>query len=105
MNRLALPVLVAGLFCTALTLRAGVRGDSLPPASPLEPVRATAAPAAAAPAVMSYDAQNDTIKQFCVGCHNDNMKKGELSLMSFDAARAGERAEIAEKMVRKVRAG
>jgi hypothetical protein len=98
-------VVVAGLFGTALTLRAGVAGDSLPPATALAPVRATApAPTGAAP-VMSYDAQNDAIKQFCVGCHNDNMKKGELSLMTFDAARAGEHAEIAEKMVRKLRAG
>ncbi|HEY7474973.1 MAG TPA: DUF1587 domain-containing protein, partial [Vicinamibacterales bacterium] len=107
MKRLALPVVVAGLFGTALTLRAGVAGDSLPAALSLEPVRAAAAAPASAPAapVMSYDAQNDAIKQFCVGCHNDNLKKGELSLMTFDAARAGERAEIAEKMVRKLRAG
>jgi hypothetical protein len=100
-------VVVAGLFGTALTLRAGVAGDSLPAALSLEPVRAAAAAPASAPAapVMSYDAQNDAIKQFCVGCHNDNLKKGELSLMTFDAARAGERAEIAEKMVRKLRAG
>ncbi|HYN09846.1 MAG TPA: DUF1592 domain-containing protein [Vicinamibacterales bacterium] len=97
--------MVAGLFCTALTLRAGVTGDFRPPAPALEPVRAAAPPPAASSAVMSYDAQNDAIKQFCVGCHNDNMKKGELSLMSFDAARAAERAEIAEKMVRKLRAG
>jgi hypothetical protein len=54
---------------------------------------------------MSSYAPNDAIKTFCVGCHNDTMHRGEVSLASFDVARASERAEIAEQMVRKLRTG
>jgi hypothetical protein len=54
---------------------------------------------------MSYDAQNDAIKTYCVGCHNDIDMKGELSLDSFDAPHAADRAATAEKMVRKLRTG
>ena len=107
MKRLALPVLVTGLFGMALTLRAGTSGDRSPQASSPQPVRA-AAPAqtpATTSAPMTADAQNATIKQYCLGCHNDNLKKGELSLASFDASRAGEHADTAEKMVRKLRLG
>ena len=105
MKRLALPVLVTGLFCTALTLRAGTAGDRSPQASAPQPVRAAAPAPAATAAPMSADAQNATVKQYCLGCHNDNLKRGELSLASFDASRAGEHADIAEKMVRKLRLG
>jgi hypothetical protein len=58
-----------------------------------------------APAPMSYQAQNDAFRQYCTSCHNDMMMKGGLSLMSFDAARAAENAEIAERVVGKLRAG
>ena len=105
MKRLALPVLVTGLFCTALTLRAGTAGDRSPQASAPQPVRAAAPAPAATAAPMSAEAQNATVKQYCLGCHNDNLKRGELSLASFDASRAGEHADIAEKMVRKLRLG
>jgi hypothetical protein len=100
MRKLALPVLVAGLFCTVLTLRAGSAAPARP-SEPLEPVLAPGAPLAP----MTPQAQNETIKKFCGNCHNDELKKGEMSLDTFDAARAADRAETAEKMVRKLRTG
>jgi mono/diheme cytochrome c family protein len=50
------------------------------------------------------------VKQYCATCHNDRNKNnaGGLSLQAFDAATVGhdaEAAEVAEKMIRKVRAG
>jgi Protein of unknown function (DUF1592)/Protein of unknown function (DUF1588)/Protein of unknown function (DUF1585)/Protein of unknown function (DUF1595)/Protein of unknown function (DUF1587)/Planctomycete cytochrome C len=109
MRKLAIPVLVTGLLCTALTLRAFVAANQPAVAATSDPSNTlaltTVTAHSAAPAAMSYEAQNEVIKQFCVGCHNDNMKKGELSLMTFDAARAAERADVAEKMVRKLRTG
>jgi cytochrome c553 len=99
MKRLALPVLVAALFCTTLTLRVTTAGG------PAKSDFASAGSLALAPSTMSADAQNDAIKTYCVGCHNDTSKKGELSLTSFDAAKAAEHADIAEKMVRKLRTG
>ena len=50
-------------------------------------------------------AQNALVKQYCVTCHNDKMKAGGLTLAEFDAAAVEGRAETAEKMIRKLRAG
>ena len=50
-------------------------------------------------------AQTALVKQYCVTCHNDRAKAGTLSLASFDAAKAADHIEIAEKMIRKLRAG
>jgi hypothetical protein len=52
-------------------------------------------------------AANDTavVKQYCVTCHNDRTKAGTLSLALFDAAKAADNTVVAEKMIRKLRAG
>ena len=49
--------------------------------------------------------QNALMKQYCVSCHNDRTKAGTMSLQSFDAADVLEHPELAEKMIRKLRAG
>ena len=49
--------------------------------------------------------QNALLKQYCVSCHNDRTKAGTMSLQSFDAADVLEHPELAEKMIRKLRAG
>jgi len=51
------------------------------------------------------DAGTATVKQYCAGCHNDRTKAGDLSLASFEVARAAEHPDVAEKMIRKLRAG
>ncbi len=48
---------------------------------------------------------NPVVQEFCLTCHNDVTLSGNLSLETFDVARAHERAEIAEKMIVKLRAG
>jgi cytochrome c553 len=98
MTKTALTVLVSGVFCTALTLRAG---PAAAPATDPKAVPVLGRAASASP----YQAQNDTIKRFCGNCHNADLKKGELVLDGFDVARAAEHPETAEKMVRKLRAG
>src|SRR5262245_3093123 len=45
------------------------------------------------------------IKEYCVGCHNDKAKVGQLTLESIDIARVGANAQTWEKVVRKVRSG
>ena len=62
------------------------------------------APATAALAILpeSLDA---VIRQYCVVCHNDVMLTGNMSLQDFEVERAVERAETAEKMIVKLRAG
>ena len=61
--------------------------------------------AAAAAAPVASAALNEAVKTYCVGCHNERVHSGELSLASFDVAKATEHAEVAEKMVRKLRTG
>ena len=45
------------------------------------------------------------MKQYCVACHSDRGKAGDLSLADFDVARATDHPETAEKIIRKLRAG
>ena len=49
--------------------------------------------------------QTALVKQYCVTCHNDRTKAGQLSLQSFDAAKLEEHGELTEKMIRKIRSG
>src|SRR5262245_5985083 len=50
-------------------------------------------------------AATQTVQQYCIGCHSDRGKAGDLSLAGFDVARASEHPDVSEKMIRKLRAG
>lgn len=63
---------------------------------PLPPTRA---------ARKRLDALTGVVQDYCTGCHSDEKKKGELSLDHFDVTKAAESAELAEKMINKLRAG
>jgi mono/diheme cytochrome c family protein len=97
---LAIPVaLVAAFGVAAATGQA-----------PRQQVPATAAPLASHEPVkgqisIGVEAQTALVKQYCVGCHSDRGKAGGLSLASFDAAAIEQHSELAEKMIRKLRAG
>ncbi|HYU78983.1 MAG TPA: DUF1587 domain-containing protein, partial [Vicinamibacterales bacterium] len=54
---------------------------------------------------LSLEAQSALVKQYCVGCHSDSGKAGGLTLAAFDPSRLEEAAPVAEKMIRKLRAG
>jgi cytochrome c5 len=56
-------------------------------------------------ATLAPRALNDVVKQYCGRCHNATMKRGNLSLASFDVASAPANADVAEKMVAKLRIG
>src|SRR5262249_36256861 len=51
------------------------------------------------------DAQNQLVGQYCATCHSERGKAGGLTLAGFDAAKIGERPDVAEKMIRKLRTG
>src|SRR4029453_18145970 len=62
---------------------------------------------AASPAAASAAADyNGLVKKYCVGCHNDRNKDraGSLTLASFDIAKAGQDADVAERVIRKLQA-
>lgn len=56
-------------------------------------------------ATTAPEVQNTLIKQYCAGCHSDKLRTGGLTLEQFDVTRATEKAEIAENVIRKLRAG
>ena len=51
------------------------------------------------------DSQTALVRQYCAGCHSERGKAGGLSLAAFDAAAAPQHADVAEKVIRKLRAG
>jgi hypothetical protein len=75
------------------------------PAATAKPQTTTAQSAAIKPAASHAD-YNGLVKRYCVGCHNDRNKDraGSLSLASFDYAKAGEQADVTERMIRKMQA-
>ena len=74
------------------------------PRPPAAAAAAPAVPAAAAPA-MTPAAQSELVATYCATCHSDRAKAGGLSLAGFNAMRAHDSPDTAEKMVRKLRAG
>src|SRR5687767_4855758 len=105
---------------SALVLGLGLRvfadsafvGEDSPPATARQAASSTQKPAMAVAHAPSSIAESQTalVKQYCATCHNDRNKNnaGGLSLQAFDAARVGQDpqvADVAEKMIRKLRSG
>ena len=51
------------------------------------------------------EAAQAVVEDTCQRCHNDRMRYGNMSLEGFEVATAHEFPALAEKMVRKLRAG
>ena len=102
MRKFALAASIASILCLAVSVDTGLAGGS--PALEVSSI-ASVEPVAKGSAPMSYQEQNMTIGRYCFRCHNDQLLTGGLSLESFDAEHAYENPEIAEKMIRKLRAG
>src|SRR2546427_6768142 len=69
------------------------------------PAQRGTAPAMAVSHPVSIDAENRLVAEHCAGCHDDEVKTGGLTLEHFDAAQIEKHPELAEKMIRKLRAG
>ena len=50
-------------------------------------------------------AQTALAKKYCVGCHNDKLKSGGMSLTKFDFAHPEQNSDLSEKIIRKLIAG
>jgi hypothetical protein len=102
MRRLVLAVPALALLSAAVIADGGrvEQGPAAPASGAPTPVPAHQQPGAAV-----ADAQNALVKQYCVTCHNDRTKTGGLTLASFDAADLDRHTEVAERMIRKLRAG
>jgi hypothetical protein len=80
----------------------------LPPApldaaTPQAVARTSRPPAAAAPAVTPPS--RALLDQYCVSCHNDRLKTGNLVLTGIDLADVSQHAPLLEKVARKLRGG
>src|SRR5262245_20310253 len=64
------------------------------PAGPKGP----ALPAAVSP-------QRALVNQYCVACHNEKLKSGGLTLTTLNLDAPDQSAEVAEKVIRKLRGG
>src|SRR5438093_2954799 len=53
----------------------------------------------------SAQTQRAVLDQYCVTCHNDRIKRANLTLEKLDLTRAGDHPELWEKVIRKLRAG
>ncbi len=102
MLKYAAPLAAAGLVMASM----GISRDSVPDMGPADPpamghgiLRSVSPPAAA-----ERD-DNELVRQYCVRCHNDRRLLGNMSLDRFDATDAPATGELAEKMIRKLRAG
>jgi mono/diheme cytochrome c family protein len=76
---------------TAAVLLAGVFVHAVEPQ--------TSSPAASG----SASAERTLLNQYCVTCHNDRTRAGELALDTVDPARVAQNPELWEKVVRKLR--
>jgi len=54
---------------------------------------------------MAPEELNGVVKQYCQKCHNPTMRRGNLSLADFDVGAADAKADVAEKVVAKLRSG
>jgi cytochrome c5 len=96
-------LLAAG--CVAMMSAALVTGQATRQTA-TQPQPQSSAPATkAAAAAPEVATQRALIDQYCVTCHNSRAKTADLMLDQLDLAHLGENAEIAEKVVRKLRAG
>src|SRR5688500_7035288 len=100
MHRVSVAALASSLSALAVTV--AIASSSASQVRAPKAVNPASQPPVA-PAPVASSTPNDVVKTFCVGCHNDKVSRGELSLASFDVSKAAEHADVAEKMVRKLR--
>ena len=116
-----LPLVAAwSLSAGALLFSPAANAGERPGAEPVPPTIAPGAPAislirswtpeGSLPASASVNAEtaaahNGMLRTYCMVCHNDRMKTGNMSLAEFDAGDAVADPALAEKMVSKLRLG
>jgi len=100
MKNLVFAVAAATLLSGSLSAQQAAK-----PAPAKAPVAAPKTAAAHASSTLAVEAQNQLVGQYCATCHSERGKAGGLVLAGFDAAKIGERPEVAEKMIRKLRTG
>jgi hypothetical protein len=68
------------------------------------PLKFVAANGSAAPVLPSATEQQELVKQYCAGCHNDRLRSGDFSWTGVDLSKPADHAEKLEKVILKLRA-
>jgi hypothetical protein len=98
MNKFVFPMLGPAVFCAGLATYAGrMQQPPSPVTHPTIPPYVTDTIAA--------DALNSVIEQYCQRCHGERRQQGNLTLQNFDVSVSEQTAEVAERMIRKLRVG
>ncbi len=95
----------AAVMAFAMTAGGLVLSARTPPPAATTPSQPRPRATAAAPRAVPAAASSELVATYCATCHSDRAKAGGLSLAGFEAARAPEHGELAEKIIRKLRAG
>ena len=97
----------AGLLSVVLLSAQAPQNAPPPKGAAASNAASNKAPQVAAKATASPEiaANRALLDKYCVSCHNTRLKTGNLELDKFDLNHLTEHAEVAEKVVRKLRAG
>jgi len=95
---------LSGAVLWSQTPVAGPVAPAAPPAGRAAPARPQPSPARAV-ADPELASRRALVDQYCVTCHNARLKTANLLLDQLDLANLGDHAEVAEKVVRRVRSG
>src|SRR5512142_834760 len=97
--------IVVSAAVAAVLMSLGVAAQTPAAKRPKLAVAHQATRPAPVPAGLTAEAQNELVKTYCATCHSERGKAGGLSLAGFDATAVVQHADVAEKMIRKLRAG
>src|SRR5438876_2938902 len=83
------------------------RAQSAPPAPAPANAQASGATPLASKRALGAEASAKAalIEQYCLGCHSDRVRSGGLALSQLNLDAVDQNAEIAEKVIRKLRGG
>jgi hypothetical protein len=104
-KRVAFALSLAALTVTATVGARNMSGSSTLASPKREPVPSRVDGSAPSTNHPARSTPKSVITEYCLTCHDNGSAKGGLSLERFDPARADEHADVAEKMIRKLRAG
>ena len=94
-----------GIATAAILLYLAVAHDRVSEGRAQSAPPALAPAAAASPAAPAASPQAALINQYCMRCHSDRIHSGGLALSRLNLAEVDQSAEIAEKVIRKLRGG
>ncbi len=97
----------AGIAAAAILIYIGVAHDRLSAgrAQSSSPAPAPASADARNPAAPPDSPQRALVNEYCMRCHSDRIRSGGLALSRLDLDAPDQSAEIAEKVIRKLRGG